>query len=45
MTDQPNLWNMAGAAPASGGGAAPAPDLVPLDVYGAADDHSEVPAG
>lgn len=45
MTDQPNLWNMAGAAPASGGGAAPAPDLVPLDVYGAAGDHSEVPAG
>ena len=45
MTDQPNLWNMAGAAPASGGGAAPAPDLVPLDVYGAADDHSELPAG
>ena len=45
MTDQPNLWNMAGAAPASGGGVAPAPDLVPLDVYGAADDHSEVPAG
>lgn len=45
MTDQPNLWNMAGAAPASDGGAAPAPDLVPLDVYGAADDHSEVPAG
>lgn len=45
MTDQPNLWNMAGAAPASGGGAAPAPDLVPLDAYGAADDHSEVPAG
>ena len=45
MTDQPNLWNMAGAAPASGGGAAPAPDLVPLDVYGAADDHSEAPAG
>ena len=45
MTDQPNLWNMAGAAPASGGRAAPAPDLVPLDVYGAADDHSEVPAG
>ena len=45
MTDQPNLWNMAGAAPASDGGAVPAPDLVPLDVYGAADDHSEVPAG
>ena len=45
MTDQPNLWNLAGAAPASDGGAAPAPDLVPLDVYGAADDHSEVPAG
>ena len=45
MTDQPNLWNMAAAAPASGGGAAPAPDLVPLDVYGAAYDHTEVPAG
>ena len=45
MTDQPNLWDLAAVAPASGGGAAPAPDLVPLDVYGAADDHSEVPAG
>ena len=45
MTDQPNLWNMAGAAPASGGGAAPAPDLVPLDVYGSVDDHTEAPAG
>ena len=45
MTDQPNLWNMAGAAPASDGGAVPAPDLVPLDVYGSVDDHTEAPAG
>ena len=45
MTDQPNLWNMAGAAPTSDGGAVPAPDLVPLDVYGSVDDHTEAPAG
>ena len=45
MTDQPNLWNMAGVAPASGGGAAPALDLVPLDVYGSVDDHTEAPVG
>ena len=45
MTDQPNLWDLAAVAPASDGGAVPAPDLVPLDVYGSVDDHMEAPAG
>ena len=45
MTDQPNLWDLAAVAPASDGGAVPAPDLVPLDVYGSVDDHIEAPAG
>lgn len=35
MTDQPNLWDLASAAPE--------PDPVPLDAYGAATDHVEVP--
>ena len=45
MTDQPNLWDLAAVVPASDGGAVPAPDLVPLDVYGSVDDHMEAPAG
>ena len=45
MTDQPNLWDLAAVSPASDGGAVPAPDLVPLDVYGSVDDHIEAPAG
>ncbi|MDO4436410.1 MAG: UvrD-helicase domain-containing protein [Coriobacteriaceae bacterium] len=39
MTDQLNLW---GANPA--GDSAPDADLVPLDAYGAALEHTEVPA-
>ncbi len=35
MTDQPNLWGTESATPE--------PDLVPLDAYGAAPDHVEVP--
>ncbi len=35
MTDQPNLWDTESATPE--------PDLVPLDAYGAASDHVEVP--
>ena len=38
MSNQPGLWDAPASVPT------PEPDLVPLDAYGAAPDHVEVPA-